>query len=266
MDSGTFTPDALIFDVDGVLINAEKSFPEVIRISILEGWEKFCGGDADSPGYTKEHARILKQHGAFNDDYDIVWALLSMAEASGSAKLSQAFPTPERLAEEVKTYGGSMRSWVETRYGAGVPYREVHEMCLNRYMGELYLMETPMLRCHWKELPLPAAVYTGRNGAEWLLAKKILGWEDFPDELVINSDSGVKKPSAEGLELLCARLGASRPAFFGDTASDIMSSRAFGRGYFVAVGDLLPDAEHIYKETEEALAALLNFKTGGAGI
>ena len=43
-----FTPDALIFDIDGVLLNVENSFPEVIRTAINECWESMCGGCADS--------------------------------------------------------------------------------------------------------------------------------------------------------------------------------------------------------------------------
>ena len=45
-----FTPDALIFDIDGVLLNVENSFPEVIRTAINECWESMCGGCADSGG------------------------------------------------------------------------------------------------------------------------------------------------------------------------------------------------------------------------
>ncbi len=32
-----FVPDAFIFDVDGVLLNVERSFPEVIRQGIQKG-------------------------------------------------------------------------------------------------------------------------------------------------------------------------------------------------------------------------------------
>lgn len=263
MGLGNFRPDALIFDVDGVLLDVRESFPEVIRLSVLEGWEKHCGGVSDAPGYTPEHARILKRHGSFNDDYDIAWALLSMAAGTGGRALSQAFPSPERLASEVKTLDGDLVAWVASRYGDKAPRGEIRAMCARRYFSEMYKLEKPMLRCHWKELPLPAAVYTGRNGVEWELAKKALGWEDFPEELVINSDSGILKPSPEGLRLLCERLGAANPAFFGDTGSDMLAAKAFGRGYFVAVGDLLPDAGYIYETPEKALEALLDFRTAG---
>lgn len=263
MQTHVFAPDALIFDIDGVLINVEKSFPELIRLSTMEGWEKFCGGETDASCYTKEHEKVLKLHGAFNDDFDIVWVLLCMAGAAGERKLSRAFPSPELLSREIATLAGSVRRWTEERYRAELPYDKIRAMCARRYMEELYKLETPMLTCHWKELPLPAAIYTGRNEAECLLAKKLLGWEDFPDDLIIHSDSGIRKPSPQGLEILCEKLGVGNPVFFGDTGSDIMASRAFGKGYFVAIGNLLTDAEYRYEDPQKALEALLNFKVGG---
>lgn len=270
MGLSDFNPDALIFDVDGVLLDVRNSFPEVIRLSVLEGWQSFCGGIVgvarcanDAPGYTPEHARILKQHGAFNDDYDIVWVLLSMAAGTGESALSKAFPSPERLIGELQSLDGDLVAWTLSRYGERVPRDKIREVCMRRYFSELYTRELPMLRCHWGELPLPTAIYTGRNGAEWILAKKALGWEDFPDRLVVHSDSDIKKPSPEGLRLLCERLGASKPAFFGDTRSDMMAAQAFGKGYFVAIGDLLPDVQFIYETPERALEALLNFKIAG---
>ena len=66
-----FKADALIFDIDGVLLDVTKSFPEVIRLCIVNGWEKFCGGAADCAGYGPEHEWVMKRHGSFNDDYDL---------------------------------------------------------------------------------------------------------------------------------------------------------------------------------------------------
>lgn len=258
--------DALIFDVDGVLLDVEKSFPEVIRRCVLDGWEKFCGGVSDSGGYSDEHNRILKQHGAFNDDYDIAWLLLSISAADGAGKLSEAFPSPEKLAEEINTFKDTVPAWIASRYGNKVSRSRVREMCAKLYGdsegGGLHMLETPMLRSHWRELPLPVGVYTGRNLLEWELAKESLMWRDFPIERVVHSDMGIYKPSPLGLEILCERLGVKEPLFFGDTASDIMAQKAFGRGAFAAIGGLLPNAELVYNSTEEAIADLCDFKTG----
>jgi phosphoglycolate phosphatase-like HAD superfamily hydrolase len=247
-----FKPDALIFDVDGVLLDVEKSFPEVIKRTILTGWESICGGISDSEGYTAEHERVLKLHGAFNDDYDIAWALLSMAAASGSRKLSEAFPAPELLAREIEGLSGDIRRQISERYSVSVPRLKLRALSLSLYTGGLYREETPLVKRHWRDIPLPAAVYTGRDKLEWSLAKESLGWQDFPDELVIEAESGIAKPSPRGLEILAGKLGSKRPAYFGDTASDLQAQEAFGRGYFVGVGRLMKDCE-FHCETPEAV-------------
>ena len=53
-----FKADALIFDIDGVLLDVTKSFPEVIRLCIVNGWEKFCGGAADCADVRRGNAPL----------------------------------------------------------------------------------------------------------------------------------------------------------------------------------------------------------------
>ncbi|MEG1799682.1 MAG: HAD family hydrolase, partial [Synergistaceae bacterium] len=130
-----FTPDALIFDIDGVLLNVEKSFPEVIRAAVAECWSSVCGGVSDSGGYTDEHERVLKRHGAFNDDYDIAWVLLAMSAASGAAKLSEAFPSAEKLYSELESYSGDVPEWCVSRYADSVSRSYVREYCRRLYFG-----------------------------------------------------------------------------------------------------------------------------------
>lgn len=253
-----FKADALIFDVDGVLLDVTRSFPEVIRLAVERGWERFCGGAQDCAGYGPALEWVMKRHGGFNDDFDLAWTLLSIAASSGEKKLSRALPSPERLADELRDFREPLVDWVRGKYGEAVPRGEVRAMCAKLYgdpQSGLYRLEQPMLSGRWDRLGLPVAIYSGRNSYEWELAKKRLGWEDFPDELVIHSDSGILKPSPLGLEILCGRLGASSPVFFGDTASDMKAQAAFGRGEFAAVGRLLPEAENKFETTEEAVAA-----------
>ncbi len=253
--------DALIFDVDGVLLDVSRSFPEVIRRSIRDGFVSFCGGETDSEGYTPEHEKILKLHGAFNDDYDLAWSLLSMAAADGSKRLSQAFPPPKKLAEELKTFSGSVKEWTLARYGALIPRKEFRKYCDDLYLGTkdskgLHLLETPQIHAKWNEMPLPVGLYTGRDRKELACAYESLGWQPLPEENVIHRETGICKPSPKGLEILCERFDAENPLFFGDTASDMMAYNAFGKGVFVAIGCLLQEAENRFADCDTALKAL----------
>ena len=82
-------PDCLVFDVDGVLLRSNETFREIIRL-IVEGEWRASGLDADAPGYSLALNAVFKDHGSFNDDYDIAWTLLNIAAASASEKLSEA--------------------------------------------------------------------------------------------------------------------------------------------------------------------------------
>ena len=128
-----FKADALIFDIDGVLLDVTKSFPEVIRRCVADGWEKFCGGVTDCAGYGPEHEWVMKRHGSFNDDYDLAWTLLSMAAASGEKLLSRALPSPERLTEELADFRAPLAGWVLGKYGGLVPRSESRAMCAELY-------------------------------------------------------------------------------------------------------------------------------------
>lgn len=257
-------PDALIFDIDGVLLDVSRSFPEVIRQTVFRGWEKYCGGISDCSVYGAETERIMKRHGAFNDDFDLAWALLNICAASGEKKLSAAFPTPDKLSADVASFSISVPHWVESRFGVHVQRGTIHEMCRRLYGygtdGGLHKLEKPLIKKRWSELPLPVGIYTGRNKIEWSFAKECLGWDDFPSENAVLSDSGVRKPSPEGLEILCGRFGAKEPFVFGDTASDMLAWKTFGRGRFAAIGNLLPEAEFTFDDAESALDALLGLK------
>ena len=156
-----FKADALIFDIDGVLLDVTKSFPEVIRRCVADGWEKFCGGVTDCAGYGPEHEWVMKRHGSFNDDYDLAWTLLSMAAASGEKLLSRALPSPERLTEELADFRAPLVEWVLGKYGGLVPRSESRAMCAELYGDPergLYRLEKPALSRRWDELGLPVAI------------------------------------------------------------------------------------------------------------
>lgn len=252
-----FAPDALIFDVDGVLLDVRKSFPEMIRRIIVTAWER-RGGEADFEGYNSEYEWVLKRHGVFNDDYVIPWVLLCMAAASGEKKLSLALPSPEKLSDLIKDVGCDVEGWTRAHFGDEIKLSSVQDMCWEMYAGGngkpgLHSLEVPLVTTNWKDMPLPVGIYTGRNTAEWALAKETLGWQDFPLSRTILCDMGIKKPSPLGIEILSERMGFKRPMFFGDTASDAKALRAYDpNGLFTAIGELLPE-EKSYPNTQAAL-------------
>gem|GEM_PF-2203499 len=121
---------------------------------------------------------------------------------------------------------------------------------------------SPGISGDWKELGLPAGIYTERTRDEMIAGYETLNWRDFPDNMLVCADDGILKPSPKGLAVLCERGGAKCPVFFGGTAADRAAWTAFGMGDFVAIGPIL-EAESrrenfLHFDTlEEALSSLL---------
>ena len=269
--------DMIVFDVDGVLLDTSRSYPCVIREAIRWGFGRFLGGIAEGAGFTMEHFHVSKRHPAFNDDYDIAWALLSAAAGRGGT-LDEALPSPGRWAELLSGFAGTdVIEWVRRSFGERVDRQVMRDLCEELYFGDAELRrirgvapkclpgasgfwraERPMLSTHWTKLPLPAGIYTGRPASELVLALRTLQWGDMPEEHAVTADSGILKPSPEGFRLLGRVLGGDMPLYFGDAESDRAALAAYGRGTFVAIGDILADAPLRFDTVEEGLAALLS--------
>jgi phosphoglycolate phosphatase-like HAD superfamily hydrolase len=257
-------PDCLVFDVDGVLLSSTASYQEVIRLLVEEQWLKH-GFDADRPGYSCELNVVLKNHGSFNDDYDITWTLLNIASSRKASLLSEAIPSPEELEKIISGCGKSCIEWLPTHFPIIFDHEEIRSRGQDIFTGEngasgVWKRDRSLLEAHWRLLPLPVYIYTGRDLKEWRLAQASLNWLDFPDDRAIHVDTGMKKPSPEGLEYICRKFGHKRPMFFGDTMSDKLAFDAFGHGWFIAIGDMLPDAELRFPDVTTALSSLIGWK------
>ena len=257
------SPDCIVFDVDGVLVDSKTSYREVIRRIVEREWEK-AGRNADAAGYSPEMNDIMKNHGSFNDDYDIAWTLLNIAFDNESENLSEALPPPKKMREMLAPYKGECADWIPKLARVRFDIAAVRVWGQELYVGTddepgRWTSDRPMFTADWRRLPLPAYVYTGRDMKEWRLAQKTLSWQNFPDERVVQVDMGIKKPSSEGLEYFCRKFGHERPVYLGDTAGDKLSYDAFGRGWFVAIGDMIPDAGVRFPDVESALCAILNW-------
>jgi phosphoglycolate phosphatase-like HAD superfamily hydrolase len=253
------TPDMLIFDVDGVLIDTRDSFVYTTAETVRWCWKNLLcpDGAADCEGYTLEYFNLCKKYSAFNDDAVVTWTLLRYMkrrmDETGSRSMKEVFPSLEAWEEELKAFDpgeiardANALSWAALRPIFGEIYfgaKAYAELCGKAKYGAagegFWAMEKPGTIRSWKDLVLPVGVYTGRSREEMALALKHLNWTDFPSDMLVTSDDEISKPSPLGLSILCERAGARTPLFFGDTTSDKEAWRAFGRGIFVAIGPIL---------------------------
>ena len=276
----TPTADILIFDVDGVLIDTRDSFLYVTAETVKWCWENIFGGDADSEGYTPGYFRVTKTHSSFNDDVNVSWAILRMMEIhkeeTGSKSMREVFPSLEKWVSERSKYDGvdvpelaartpdsklplpEMRKIFEEIYYGQTDYEAFKGKAAYGIQGKgFWQMELPGTAKNWNDFTLPVGIYTGRTAEEMVLAKKILAWDNFPPDMLIDASEGIHKPSPLGLQYLCERTGSSNPLFFGDTASDKQAWLNFGKGAFVAIGNILKDEPLQFDTLQEALDTLL---------
>jgi phosphoglycolate phosphatase-like HAD superfamily hydrolase len=273
------TPDMLIFDIDGVLIDTCDSFSSAAVETVRWCWENLLGGDADCEGYTMEYLKICKAYPAFNDDSFVAWALLCCMtrrrKRTGSKSMKGVLPSLKEWEKEVKAFNPAKEEETaelsQEKVGAVLEEFYYGEKAYAEYKGTpalgiggegLWIKENPGTSKNWKELGLPVGIYTGRTRGEIALAQRQLNWPDFPQDMMISSDDGILKPSPLGLSILCERAGAQHPLFFGDTASDKAAWAAFGKGDFVTIGPILKaqalrEGSLYFDTLEEALAALL---------
>jgi phosphoglycolate phosphatase-like HAD superfamily hydrolase len=228
-----------------------------------------------------DYFRQCKAHPAFNDDSVVAWTLLRSMGKTGRKSMKDALPSLDQWEKELRdldlTAARQEKTWGTTE---ALSQREVLLVLEEIYYGKedylalrgtpkygigqegLWIKESPGTRRNWKGMGLPVGIYTGRSLGEMALARRILNWPDFPRDMLISSDDGILKPSPLGLSLLCDRVGARFPLFFGDTASDKEAWLAFGKGAFVAIGpilksDAVKEGFFHFDTLEEALSALL---------
>jgi hypothetical protein len=176
-------------------------------------------------------------------------------------KLSEALPGSEELEKIISGCWESCEEWLPANFRIEFELGGIRALGQDIFTGEngepgAWRRDKPLLEAGWRQLPHPVYVYTGRNLKEWRLAKETLDWRDFPDDRAVHADTGIKKPSPEGLEYICRKFGHERPMFFGDTMSDKLSFDAFGRGWFVAIGDMLPECKPAFPDAAAALRRL----------
>lgn len=267
--------DCIIFDVDGVLVNGTVSFRAVVSQSVPLYWSDVMGLDANCAVDAGEHYMAAKLYDSYNNDYDLAWALLSLAAASGEKKLSAAFPTFDAWQKALAEAGKDGLAWFARTCGSAVDRQVLQGVCMEVYFGSddaqekksfsgllkkrvegCRKLEKSLFPIRWDKLPLPVGIYSGRYRNEMRAAMEVLGWQDFPRDRIVSVEM-CRKPDPAGLEYLCDTMNCRWPLYLGDAESDRMLMANFGRGDFIAVGSLLKNTVIRFPSAADALRAVL---------
>lgn len=225
--------DALILDMDGVLLDTSRSFSVCVLKTALRL--------ADPPlgkGWSLGDVEILRLAGGFNNDVDaaVALALLGPASAPGEGWAAVA----ERLrrrgggpdAVMVFTGSGAYQAlWARAfplfaRLYAGPKAKEVYGLEPTEAKG-LFEGEVPLVTAEELEAAgLPLGVFTGRNPGEARLGLSRLGLRLPPEGLVADSAPRFRKPYPDGVLELARRLKSQNPLVVGDSVDDLTAAKA----------------------------------------
>jgi histidinol-phosphate aminotransferase len=193
----------LVLDIDGVLIDADRSFMEAVARALTELRPALPWSDAAF--------RAFKRLGGFNNDFRLAAGALALAEAHGDVDL---------------------QSVIEDAVGRGFPDLEARIQALEpsaqtvvqKHYADTIHLERPLVSlAELQATGWDLAILTGRPPEELALAWRVLG---FQLPAVCDAAPHLRKPEPAGLLQLADAFRAEEILFAGDTVDDAGCLRA----------------------------------------
>jgi histidinol-phosphate aminotransferase len=193
----------LVLDIDGVLIDADRSFLEAVARALAELRPALPWSDGAF--------RAFKRLGGFNNDFRLTAGALALAETHGDVDLQ---PIVEQAA-------GRGFPALEARIQTLEPMAQV---VVQKHYAETIQLERPLVAlAELQATGWDLAVLTGRPPEELELAWRVLG---FTLPAVCDAAPHLRKPEPAGLLQLADAFRAEEILFAGDTVDDAGCLRA----------------------------------------
>lgn len=258
-------PDAIVFDVDGVLVETDASYIEGVARTVHWLLVHEQGLVDDGPAVDRATVRLWKRAGRWNDDWDLSYAMYAWlggaAGATTAARRRAAGDAEAAARRDVaidRVRWEAVRGVFEEIYNGtpiataryGVPPRVRQERGLAE--TERILLEPGLLR----ELALlgiaKVGIVTGRDRADWEAVRARI---PLPPEAAVATMEDGRKPDVAPLRKV---LRALRPRAFvavGDTLSDLEMVRRWDDPAVPGTAVMLcpPEDEAAYRAAGAAL-------------
>ena len=259
--------DAVIFDMDGVLLDITQSIRVVNCLAVPYYLRTVLGWPAPDDLLTSADIELFKNAGGFNDDWDLTYALVLHYVAKGRENpdaspetLNVMQPNLARYAARIKERGGWLRAAeeiafehltredrlaVETDYRkyrikqvfqemfAGEYCQRLYGFAPTLYTGQGYINnDKPLLDLARLPTDKTLGVQTGRTYEEAQIGMEFCGLAGLiPETSVVTKRDGFHKPQPGGLALLAERLGFQNAVYIGDTMDDLRTVQAFNAAH-----------------------------------
>ena len=259
--------DAVIFDMDGVLLDITQSIRVVNCLAVPYYLRTVLGWPAPDDLLTSADIEMFKNAGGFNDDWDLTYALVLHYVSKGHEHPNAApetlnvfQPKLSRYAARIQDRGGWLRAAeeiafehltredrlaVETDYRKYLIKQIFQEMFAGEYCERIYGFpptlytgrgfineDKPLLDLSKLPTDKILGVQTGRTYEEAMIGLEFCGLEKIiPETSVITKRDGFHKPQPGGLARLAERLGFSHAIYIGDTLDDLKAVQNFNQAH-----------------------------------
>ncbi len=214
--------DAILFDIDGVLVDVSKSY----RLAIQKTAEKFLGRPV-----SKMEIDLIKSINGFNNDWDATYALVK-----GVKDRKEVIRESEEYAKIKK---------------------EFQRLYLGEFINNEKLLINASTLSQLKQSGLKLGIVTSRPRAEAVYALKSFMPEFFSENSIIaQEDCKEEKPSPKPLLLAKERISAKNPIYVGDSINDEFAAKAAGM-IFISVNQKL-SADFYVKNVNKILRVIFN--------
>ncbi len=234
-------PEALIFDIDGTLLDVRNSFyATTIRAS--EVWWELI--EKSLPPFKVDMALIerLKACPGFNDDWELTMAIILLQKW-----VNVRGGKPLEVIDSLSPIG---LSGLEEKLNLSLPQEDksfIRKICMEMYGGReceflygfkptfwkgdgLWKRERPLFDLSEVQKIFKIGIYTGRNPRETSLALRILKL-NLPEGYVINAGDFLK-PDPRGLFKLVNEMKVKHAVFIGDSEDDRLTVLNYRRKFY----------------------------------
>ncbi len=262
--------DAVVFDIDNVLVDTRASYTDCIRKTVETYLGKVLGFQPSrTPLLTRKDVEQFKSSGGFNDDWDTCYGFLlyflskkvrkptihELAKQKDIPKLTQSVSSKPLGVKGAEKILGKRKE---------VSIKKIEEIFQRFYLGEFVwnekLLIPKLFLKHLKRLGLKIGVVTGRDREEASFALRRFQIDSLIDAMITTDDTpkNLKKPHPYGLLKISEKLGRNlRYLYVGDLPDDILAARrAKGKMKIASCGFLAASTllDKMKKELKKAKA------------
>ncbi len=223
--------DAVIFDMDGVLVDESRSYRLAIEMTV----NNFLAKNGFKIIITQEDVRIIKGIPGFNNDWDVSFVLILLIEQRINLKddINKVRPVTPQIRKTKKYL--QVKDIFQSYYLGEKLFREIY----NRPPPVIYtrgLNLNDSLLIDKALLTNLATIYklgiaTSRPRLEALLTAKNLSVtpQFIKEEFIVAKEDALKeKPDPAPLFEIIKRIKAKNPIYIGDTINDIIAAQKAG--------------------------------------